>query len=102
MSEIPAFSYELLWGERVVRSVANLTRQDAVDFMAVAPLVPVRTKITTYPLPHANRALDDLRRGGIEGAAVLIPGRDSREQPVAETDGGAGERATPRTASTSS
>lgn len=86
MSEIPAFSYDLLWGERIVRSVANLTRQDAVDFMAVAPLVPVRTKVTTYPLAHANRALADLRRGMIEGAAVLVPGRDSREQPAADAD----------------
>jgi propanol-preferring alcohol dehydrogenase len=73
MSEIPAFSYDLLWGERVVRSVANLTRHDAVDFMAVAPRVPVRAKVTPYPLADANRALDDLRRGALEGAAVLLP-----------------------------
>lgn len=91
MSEIPAFSYDLLWGERTVRSVANLTRQDAVDFMTVAPLVPVRTKVTTYPLAHANRALADLRRGMIEGAAVLVPGRDSREQPAADADGATGD-----------
>jgi propanol-preferring alcohol dehydrogenase len=73
MSEIPAFSYDLLWGERVVRSVANLTRQDAADFMAIAPKVPVRAKVTPYPLADANRALDDLRRGALEGAAVLLP-----------------------------
>ena len=73
MSEIPAFSYDLLWGERVVRSVANLTRRDAADFMAIAPKVPVRAKVTPYPLADANRALDDLRRGALEGAAVLLP-----------------------------
>lgn len=75
MSQIPAFSYDLLWGERVVRSVANLTRRDAEDFMAIAPKVPVRAKVTPYPLADANRALDDLRRGALEGAAVLLPDR---------------------------
>lgn len=80
MSEIPSFSYDLLWGERVVRSVANLTRRDAEEFMAIAPRVPVKTTVSTYRLAHANRALADLRRGAIEGAAVLAPGRDSREQ----------------------
>jgi len=77
MSEIPSFSYDLLWGERVVRSVANLTRRDADDFMAIAPQVPVQTTVTTYPLAHANRALGDLRRGAIEGAAVLVPDLDT-------------------------
>jgi propanol-preferring alcohol dehydrogenase len=77
MSEIPAFSYDLLWGERVVRSVANLTRRDAEEFMAIAPQVPVRTTVSTYRLADANRALTDLRRGAIEGAAVLIPDRKS-------------------------
>lgn len=78
MSEIPAFSYDLLWQERVVRSVANLTRQDAVDFMALAPRVPVRATVTPYPLAEANRALADLRRGALEGAAVLVPGSENR------------------------
>jgi alcohol dehydrogenase, propanol-preferring len=73
MSEIPAFSYDLLWGERAVRSVANLTRRDAAEFMAIAPRVPVRAKVTPYPLADANHALDDLRRGALEGAAVLLP-----------------------------
>jgi alcohol dehydrogenase, propanol-preferring len=83
MSEIPSFSYDLLWGERVVRSVANLTRRDAEEFMVIAPQVPVHMTISIYRLVHANRALGDLRRGAIEGAAVLVPGRDSREQPAA-------------------
>jgi len=73
MSDIPAFPYALLWGERAVRSVANLTRADAQDFLALAPRVPVRTHVTTYPLAQANRALDDLRAGRFSGAAVLIP-----------------------------
>jgi propanol-preferring alcohol dehydrogenase len=73
MSDIPSFSYDLLWEERSIRSVANLTRSDATAFLGVAPGVPVRTRITTYPLPHANRALADFRSGRIPGAAVLIP-----------------------------
>ena len=73
MSDIPAFPYALLWGERAVRSVANLTRADARDFLALAPRVPVRTHVTTYPLAQANRALDDLRAGRFSGAAVLVP-----------------------------
>ncbi len=73
MSDIPAFPYRLLWGERVVRSVANLTRQDARDFLALAGKLPLKTKVTTYPLTDANRALDDLRGGRVEGAAVLVP-----------------------------
>jgi propanol-preferring alcohol dehydrogenase len=73
MSDIPSFPYEDLWGERVVRSVANLTRHDAEDLLALAPRVPVRTATTTYPLADANRALADLREGRVEGAAVLIP-----------------------------
>lgn len=71
MSDIPAFPYELLWGERVVRSVANLTRRDGVEFLALAPRVPVRTEIVEYPLERANDALNDLRAGRISGAAVL-------------------------------
>jgi propanol-preferring alcohol dehydrogenase len=73
MSDIPAFPYRLLWEERVVRSVANLTRQDAREFLALAPKVPVRTRVQTYPLGDANRALDDLRGGRVTGAAVLVP-----------------------------
>ncbi|RMH20110.1 MAG: alcohol dehydrogenase, partial [Acidobacteria bacterium] len=72
MSDLPPFPYELLWGERVLRSVANLTRQDGVEFFAVAPRVPVRTTTTTFPLAAANEALRRLREGGIEGAAVLV------------------------------
>jgi propanol-preferring alcohol dehydrogenase len=72
MSDIPAFPYEILWGERSVRSVANLTRRDGEEFMAVAPRVPVRTEVTEYPLTGANEALDDLRNGRFRGAAVLV------------------------------
>jgi propanol-preferring alcohol dehydrogenase len=71
MSEIPAFDYELLWHERGVRSVANLTRRDGEEFLALAPQVPVRTHVTSYPLQSANAALDDLRHGRFTGAAVL-------------------------------
>lgn len=72
MSDIPAFPYHLLWGERMVKSVANLTRQDAIDFLALAPLIPVRTCPVPYALQDANRALDDLRAGRLQGAAVLV------------------------------
>jgi propanol-preferring alcohol dehydrogenase len=73
MSDIPSFSYEILWGERVLRSVANLTRQDAIDFLELAPKVPVRTRIEEFPLEQANLALEALRSGKLTGAAVLIP-----------------------------
>src|ERR1700720_820606 len=73
MSDIPAFPYSLLWEERVVRSVANLTRRDAEEFLALAPKVGIRTATQTYPLAAANRALSDLRRGALQGAAVLVP-----------------------------
>jgi alcohol dehydrogenase, propanol-preferring len=72
MSDIPAFPYEILWGERTVRSVANLTRRDGEEFLALAPRVPVRTTVAEYPLEEANRALDDLRAGRVVGAAVLV------------------------------
>jgi len=72
MSEIPAFPYALLWGERVVRSVANLTRKDGEAFLALAPRVPVRTRPVPYALEQANQALDDLRAGCVTGAAVLV------------------------------
>ena len=71
MTAIPSFPYELLWGERVLRSVANLTRADARDFLAVAAAVPLRTTVHPYPLADAARALEDLRHGRFEGAAVL-------------------------------
>ena len=71
MSEIPAFPYDLLWGERVVRSVANLTRKDGEEFLALAPKAPVRPEIESYPLEHANEALGNLRAGRVRGAAVL-------------------------------
>jgi alcohol dehydrogenase, propanol-preferring len=73
MSDIPSFPYELLWEERVVRSVANLTRDDGHDFLDVAPRVPVRTEVTEYPLERANDALEDLRAGRFRGAAVVVP-----------------------------
>jgi alcohol dehydrogenase, propanol-preferring len=73
MSDIPAFPYRLLWGERTVRSVANLTRQDAREFLALAPQVPVKTHIEAYDLTDANRALQQLRAGQVTGAAVLVP-----------------------------
>lgn len=73
MSEIPAFPYDILWEERVVRSVANLTRADGEAFLRIAPEVPVKTEVTIYPLERANDALDDLRHGRFEGAAVLVP-----------------------------
>jgi propanol-preferring alcohol dehydrogenase len=72
MSPIPEFPYQILWEERTVRSVANLTRKDGEEFMALAPKVPVRTEVTTYPLERANEALDDLRAGRFEGAAVIV------------------------------
>ena len=73
MSDIPAFPYELLWHERTIRSVANLTRRDGEEFLALAPTVPVRTQVTTYPLESANEALADLREGRVTGAVVVVP-----------------------------
>lgn len=71
MSDIPSFSYSLLWEERVVRSVANLTRQDGEDFLRIAPQVPVKAEVQTFPLEEANQALQLLRSGQLQGAAVL-------------------------------
>jgi propanol-preferring alcohol dehydrogenase len=71
MTEIPSFPYEILWGERTLRSVANLTRRDGEEFMTLAPQIPVRTLVRTYPLGDANHALDDVRAGRVRGAAVL-------------------------------
>jgi propanol-preferring alcohol dehydrogenase len=73
MSDIPSFPYEILWGERVLRSVANLTRRDGREFLALAPRVPVRTEVETHRLEDANLALERLRRGQVRGAAVLVP-----------------------------
>ena len=73
MSDIPSFPYSLLWEERSVASVANLTRADGREFLALAPEAKVRTTTTPYPLDRANEALDDLRSGRLEGAAVLVP-----------------------------
>ena len=75
MSDIPSFPYELLWEERVLRSVANLTRSDAEEFLALAPQVPVRTEVETFPLEQANEALSSLRAGDVRGAAVLAVAR---------------------------
>jgi propanol-preferring alcohol dehydrogenase len=74
MSDVPAFPYELLWGERSVRSVANLTRADGREFLELAPRVPVRTEIETLPLSEANEALERLRSGRVRGSLVLVPG----------------------------
>ncbi|MGO9634948.1 MAG: zinc-dependent alcohol dehydrogenase family protein [Steroidobacteraceae bacterium] len=73
MTDIPAFPYRLLWEERELVSVANLTRQDGIDFLRLAPQVGIRTQTTSYPLRQANQALADLRAGRFEGAAVLVP-----------------------------
>jgi propanol-preferring alcohol dehydrogenase len=73
MSDIPSFPYALLWEERQLVSVANLTRQDGIDFLTLAPKIGIVTKTTTYPLNQANRALADLRAGRFDGAAVLEP-----------------------------
>jgi alcohol dehydrogenase, propanol-preferring len=73
MSDIPSFPYADLWQERSVRSVANLTRADGEELLALAPRVPVRTEVTTYPLGDAGRALGDLRAGRLTGAAVVVP-----------------------------
>ncbi len=79
MTDIPSFPYELLWGERTLCSVANLTRSDGEEFLSLVPKVPVRTEVETFPLSQANEALDRMRSGGIRGAAVLVP-----DQPTIE------------------
>jgi propanol-preferring alcohol dehydrogenase len=73
MSDLPAFPYRLLWGERIVRSVANLTRKDGLEFLSLARTIPIRTRVETFPLRQANEALMRLRLGQIQGAAVLVP-----------------------------
>jgi propanol-preferring alcohol dehydrogenase len=71
MSDIPSFPYSMLWGERVIRSVANLTRRDGEEFLALVPQIPVKTQVHAYVLERANEALDDLRTGSFTGAAVI-------------------------------
>jgi propanol-preferring alcohol dehydrogenase len=73
MSDIPSFPYTLLWEERHVVSIANLTREDAREFLAIAPQAGVHTEVTRYPLERANEALADLRDGRLQGATVLVP-----------------------------
>ena len=75
MSDIPSFPYDHLWGERVIRSVANLTRRDGREFLALAPRIPVHTSVELFPLEQANEALERLRNGTVEGAAVLMISR---------------------------
>jgi propanol-preferring alcohol dehydrogenase len=72
MTDIPSFPYSILWGERILRSVANLTRRDGEEFLALAPEVPIRTEVHSYPLERVNDALDDLRGGRSTGAAVIV------------------------------
>jgi propanol-preferring alcohol dehydrogenase len=76
MTDIPSFPYDILWGERMLRSVANLTRRDGEEFLALAPKIPIHTLVEIHPLREANEALDRLRRGEISGAAVLQPPAD--------------------------
>lgn len=73
MSDIPSFPYQILWGERIVRSVANLTRKDGEEFLALATKIPVQTQVKSYPLEKTNEALRDLKEGEISGSAVIIP-----------------------------
>ncbi len=78
MSDIPSFAYDLLWREKRIVSVANLTRKDGEAFLALAPTIPVRTEVETMPLARANEALDRLRAGRLTGALVLIPEESQR------------------------
>lgn len=82
MSDIPAFPYALLWGERCLRSIANLTRRDGEEFFAIAPEAGVRTEVSCFALEEANEALQQLRTGRIRGAAVLIPGQNAALQKL--------------------
>jgi propanol-preferring alcohol dehydrogenase len=71
MSDIPSFPYSILWGERVLRSVANLTRADGNEFLRLAPTIPIETRVTVYKLEEANEALDDMRQGRLHGSGVI-------------------------------
>ncbi len=73
MSDIPSFPYSILWGERCIQSVVNLTRREGEEFLQLAPQIPINTEVTTYPLAETNQALDDLRQGRFNGAAVVLP-----------------------------
>lgn len=73
MSDIPSFPYEIIWGERILRTVANLTRKDGEEFLALAPKIPIKTEVTTYPLEKLNEAIRDVKEGKISGSAVIIP-----------------------------
>ena len=84
MSDVPSFPYRLLWQERIVRSVANLTRQDARDFLALAAKIPIKTSVEEYHLADANRALTNLREGRVRGAAVLVPSSTALTAETAE------------------
>jgi propanol-preferring alcohol dehydrogenase len=77
MSDIPSFPYSILWEERQILSIANLTRRDAIEFLSIAPKAGIRTETVPYPLAAANQALDDLREGRLQGAAVLVPDADA-------------------------
>ena len=92
MSDIPSFPYSIPWGERILRSVANLTRRDGEDFLALAPTIPVRTEVETNPLEAANQALARLREGKVRGAAVLVVDEQSSRgsaagEPPSQGDG---------------
>src|SRR4051794_464089 len=89
MSDLPSFPYRLLWEERVLRSVANLTRRDAMDFLTLAGEVPIRTEVKPYPLAEANRALADLRAGRLQGAAVFVACGTARRPGAARSRQGA-------------
>ncbi len=82
MSDIPSFPYEILWGEREIVSVANLTRRDGEEFLPLAAEIGVQTNVTTYPLEAANQALEDLRHGRFDGAGVLLPGLPATTEPA--------------------
>jgi propanol-preferring alcohol dehydrogenase len=85
MSDIPSFPYELLWGERVLRSVANLTRRDGLEFLALAAAIPVRTHVEPFELPMANEALARVRSGDVAGAAVIVV--EEAGDPLPSTSG---------------
>ncbi|MGH2660485.1 MAG: zinc-dependent alcohol dehydrogenase family protein [Actinomycetota bacterium] len=82
MSDIPSFPYEILWRERVLRSVANLTRRDGVEFLELAATVPVRSEVAEFPLDRANEAIDAVRAGAVRGAVVLLPAAGTPTQPT--------------------
>jgi len=84
MSDVPGFPYAILWGERTVRSIANLTRRDGEQFLEIAPRAGIRTEVETFRLEQANQALGRLREGSIRGAAVLVMEQDSMRRFAAD------------------